>query len=74
MKTLKVIEWILAHLPVYIPSYVLEKLIPMNPSHHGKDCLYNGERGGIEIACDNCPFYTICFQDWKEYTDCLPPL
>lgn len=53
MKKIKVIEWILAHLPVYIPSHELEKLIPVNPSYHGEDCLYNGERIGIEIACDN---------------------
>lgn len=53
MKKIKVIEWIFAHLPVYIPSHELEKLIPVNPSYHGEDCLYNGERIGIEIACDN---------------------
>lgn len=69
MKNTTVIEWILTHIPVQISSQLLEKLIPLNPSYHGEDCLYNGEKIGIEIACDNCPFYIACFPDWKENTD-----
>lgn len=40
--------------------------LPLNPSHHGKECIGNGEREGIECQCDECPHYLDCFPDWKE--------
>ena len=67
MKKIKVIEWILAHFPIYIPSQFLEKLIPMKPSYHGENCLYNGENPGIECGCEECDNYVKCFPDWAEY-------
>ena len=33
----KVIEWILARFPVYIPSYVIAKLIPLYSSYNKED-------------------------------------
>lgn len=32
-----------------------------NPSLDGKDCLGNGEHEEIEIQCDECDYYLICF-------------
>lgn len=40
---------------------------PMKPSHHGEDCLYNGDHIGFECCCDECDYYLTCFPDWKEY-------
>lgn len=39
--------------------------IPRTPSHHGKDCLTNGEHEGIECECDECLDYLTCFPEWE---------
>ena len=41
--------------------------IMLTPSHHGKDCLGNGEHEGFECCCDECDYYLFCFPDWKKY-------
>ena len=67
MNRTKVIEWILAHLPVHIPPQYLEKVVPLNPRFHGNDCSYNGENPGIKCGCDECDYYLEYFPDWQEY-------
>lgn len=53
----------------YIHYYLMHLLIPLNPSYHGEECLYNGEHTGVECCCDNCDYYLVCFPDWKEYME-----
>lgn len=65
MRRIKIVEWILTHFLAHIPSRFMEKLIPLNPSYHGKKCPYNGENPGIECGCDECDFYLDCFPDWE---------
>ena len=49
--------------------------IPLCPSHHGEDCLGNGEHPGYECCCDACDDYLYCFPEWDagfyEENDCL---
>ena len=40
----------------------------LTPSYHGELCRHNGENEQHELACDECPYYLICFPDW-EYLD-----
>lgn len=40
----------------------------LTPSYHGEKCRHNGENSDYELACDECPYYMICFPDW-EYLD-----
>ncbi len=38
----------------------------LTPSYHGKRCRYNGDNIDYEIACDECDYYLICFQDLEK--------
>ncbi len=37
----------------------------LTPSLGGKDCKCNGKHKGIEIQCDECCYYLICFPEYK---------
>lgn len=47
---------------------MLEQEEIYTPSYHGEKCRHNGESTAYELACDECPYYMICFPDW-EYLD-----
>lgn len=47
---------------------MLEQEEIYTPSYHGEKCRQNGESTANELACDECPYYMICFPDW-EYLD-----
>lgn len=55
----------------YIYNRLMQLTIPMNPSHHGEECPYNGESFGFECCCDECDYYLICYPDWKDSVDYL---
>ena len=38
---------------------------PLTPSHHGEDCLGNGNHPGIECCCDNCDHFLDCFPEFE---------
>ena len=33
----------------------------LSPSENGEDCLGNGNHVGIEICCDQCDFFELCY-------------
>ena len=59
------LNYLLAHL-----SLLWNEFAPsINPSHHGEECLYNGEHDDFECCCDECDHYLFCFPDWAEYIE-----
>lgn len=35
----------------------------LTPSLGGKDCKCNGKHEGVEIQCDECDYFLICFPE-----------
>lgn len=46
-----------------------DQTVELTPSHHGENCLGNGEHPGIECQCDECPHYLTCFPEWEEFVN-----
>ncbi len=40
--------------------------IKLTPSKNGEKCIGNGKHPGIEIQCDECDFFLVCFPEWDK--------